>query len=121
MLKRAREPAPELMLELLATAVQRLRCPACGQVGLALQEVDEGAWQTSTQHTARKCAACGRPISPERLDVIPDTTNCASCARSPAPPDEAVDYCPKCGAVMSLRVGRGGGLTRYRLSCPECR
>ena len=115
MLKRAREPAPEMLLELLTTSLHRLQCSVCQRVGLGLQEVDEEAWQTT-----RNCASCGRPISPERLDVIPDTTSCATCARSPAPTDDA-DYCPKCGAVMSMRIGRGGGLTRYRLSCPECR
>ena len=115
MLKRAREPAPKIMLELLNTALDRIRCSACGHSGMALQEIDEQEWETT-----RKCAACGRPISAERLEALPDTANCAACAHAPDPAGD-VDYCPKCGEVMSVVVGRGGGVTRYRLSCPACR
>jgi DnaK suppressor protein len=28
------------------------------------------------------CARCGRPIDPERLDILPLTTLCIECARS---------------------------------------
>ena len=116
MLKRARDPEPELLLELLTSAVERLGCRNCKHVGLSLQAVDEQDWPTRSN-----CQSCGQPISPERLEVLPETTSCASCARAPAQQNEAVEYCSKCGAVMSLRPSRGGGLTRYELACPQCR
>lgn len=28
------------------------------------------------------CESCGNPIEPERLEIIPDTTLCAACARA---------------------------------------
>ncbi len=39
----------------------------------------------------RSCRICGRPISPARLEVLPDTTLCVDCARvyPPAPIDVA--------------------------------
>jgi hypothetical protein len=34
----------------------------------------------------RTCTLCGRPIDPERLEVLPDTKFCVDCARTqPAP------------------------------------
>lgn len=47
--------------------------------------------QTSIQHiraalarisagTYGSCASCGKPINPERLDALPETVHCVSCA-----------------------------------------
>ena len=38
----------------------------------ALRRLDEGAYGT--------CGSCGKPISDERLDVLPTTPVCADCA-----------------------------------------
>lgn len=39
----------------------------------ALDRLDEGDYGV--------CESCGRPIDPQRLDVLPDTTLCIQCAR----------------------------------------
>lgn len=38
----------------------------------ALVRIDAGSYGT--------CAACGRPIGPERLDAVPGATHCIDCA-----------------------------------------
>ncbi len=43
----------------------------------ALQRLDRGTYGV--------CVRCGKPIGDERLDVLPDTVLCASCARGDAP------------------------------------
>jgi RNA polymerase-binding protein DksA len=40
----------------------------------ALQNVDEGCYGV--------CESCGKPIGPERLEVLPLATLCINCARS---------------------------------------
>ena len=38
--------------------------------------------------------------------------------------EEEPEYCPHCGSLVELRVGRGPGITRYRRFCtgqPPCR
>jgi RNA polymerase-binding protein DksA len=46
------------------------------QVDHALSRLDDG--------TYGRCASCGRPISPERLEAIPWTPVCIDCARTGA-------------------------------------
>jgi len=58
----------ELNLALRGELEQRIK-----QVEDALERLDEGDYGV--------CESCGRPIDPERLDVLPDTTLCIKCAR----------------------------------------
>ena len=114
MLKRASKPPPDLLMELFANALPRLECSQCQRPGLQLQEIDEQGWDTG-----RSCQSCGKRIPVERLEVLPETQYCTACAAVPADGPEG-EYCPKCGALMSIRPSRRG-LTRYELSCPDCR
>jgi RNA polymerase-binding transcription factor DksA len=45
----------------------------------------ENALQRLDQGTYGVCVRCGKPISDERLDVLPDTVLCATCARGDIP------------------------------------
>jgi predicted RNA-binding Zn-ribbon protein involved in translation (DUF1610 family) len=113
------------MVELLIAAARKLTCPECGASGLAASgEIDEdnGDWPQ-----ARPCDACGQPIERERLEALPDAEYCAACQRrieSGQPAGGAVEYCPKCGAAMTLRLSKSAGVARYKLVCtgsPPCR
>ena len=67
------------------------------------------------------------PIDPERREAIPGTRRCATCkeqAETGALAEDEPDYCPHCGALVEVRVSRGGGITRYKRFCtgePPCR
>ena len=113
------------MLELLKSHGARLTCDTCGEPGLLIDTnpaaADDADWQVAVV-----CEVCRKPIPDERLDVFPDARRCVDCqnaeeqGRAPIEPD----YCPKCGAVVELRVSRGGGVTRYKQACtgqPPCR
>jgi len=39
----------------------------------------------SEEGSVRKCRICGRAISAARLEVLPETTLCAECARTQPP------------------------------------
>ncbi len=127
LLKRAKNP-PEVMLrELLTSNAARLSCDSCQLAGLALREADDledydnGDWQQ-----AIVCEVCHKPILPERVEVFPDAKRCVECqdvADRGAEPEEP-EFCEKCGALVELRVSRGGGITRYKRFCtgsPACR
>lgn len=113
-----------MVRELLSIHLTKLSCDACGKSGLLLgseDELDENDW-----HTAKVCEVCRQPIPAERLEVFPQATRCVNCQtaedRGETKPD--FDYCPQCGAVLELRVSRGGGVTRYKQFCtgnPSCR
>lgn len=134
LLRRSPHPPPELVSELLRVNVHRLACDACHHVDVSiaahsdggprrgsLSDEDDGDWQQAVI-----CQICRQPIPPERLEVFPDATRCAKCqavadrGAEPAPPE----FCPKCGALLEMRVSRGGGITRYKQFCtgnPPCR
>ena len=46
------------------TSIQHIRA--------ALARIDAGTYGS--------CASCGKPINPERLDALPETVHCVSCA-----------------------------------------
>jgi DnaK suppressor protein len=46
-------------------------------------EALQGALITVDAGTYGLCERCGVQIDPERLDILPETTLCAACARSP--------------------------------------
>lgn len=135
LLRRSPHPPTELVGELLRVNAHRLACDACLKAGLAiiahgdggplrsptLGDDDAGDWQQ-----AAICEICREEIPPERLEVFPNAKLCAKCQnlsdqnKSPAPPE----FCPKCGALLEMRVNRGGGITRYKQFCtgePPCR
>ena len=118
-----REPEPEFLVEVFRSAAAGFCCPRCEQTGLAAMPVtdDNCDWPET-----RPCSACGKIIPPERLQAIPGATLCARCQQDEehgAGPTE-VEYCPKCGAPMALRLSRSSGVTRYVMNCtahPPCR
>ncbi len=81
----------------------------------------------------RPCAACGRPIPPERLAAIPAATRCVSCQQrtEAAPSDWRVSelVCPRCASHglqsrMVWRTAYDPAISGYFLGCsrfPECR
>ena len=49
------------------------------------------AKETETLAPPRLCSICHRPISAQRLEVLPSTTLCIECARVQPPPPIDVD------------------------------
>ena len=122
-LRAASEPEWEILCELLRATAGQLACPECGNRGLAAGPAleDLPGWPGDTV-----CSACGKAISRERQEAVPQATLCAECQRAEeiGRPNVEVEYCPKCGARMELRPTRSGGLTRYVMVCtadPPCR
>jgi hypothetical protein len=121
-LRRAEKPAADLVRELLAGVAPQLPCPDCGTAGLRMSPFeDEDDWAT-----ARRCEICRQPIPAERLEALPNAKSCLNCqqAEETGQSHSEAEYCPRCGALLELRVSRRGGLTRYQLFCtgqPPCR
>lgn len=130
--RRAKQPPEDLIAEILKTNLHRLQCEACHHVGLVVVEADDAntlgssADRTDDWQQAVLCQVCHQPIPPERLEVLPNTKTCVACqdqadrGQTPVEPE----YCPKCGALLELRVSRSGGVTRYKQFCtgvPPCR
>jgi DNA-directed RNA polymerase subunit M/transcription elongation factor TFIIS len=120
MLKRNAEPTAEFLAELWNATVSRFACPDCGAHALCVAAA--GGQDDWGQAVA--CEVCGEPISAERLEVLPDSTLCASCQarddRGEAPAND-VEYCPRCGNIMQVKSTNRGGLAGYRLVCGACR
>jgi DNA-directed RNA polymerase subunit M/transcription elongation factor TFIIS len=121
MVRRDAAPDLDLLPELFRSAAGRMKCPKCGQTGLVAEsnrdDTEDEAWGM-----ARKCAICEQPIPAERLEVFPNAELCVACqAKSDRGESTgAVEYCPNCGSVMTMRQDRRG-VTRYVMSCPQCR
>ncbi|MEM9186355.1 MAG: TraR/DksA C4-type zinc finger protein [Planctomycetota bacterium] len=126
LLRRDKEPSDGLLLELARDAVPRMTCPVCKRVGLELGDADDGFGDDDWQ-AAVLCEVCREPIAPERLEFVPGATRCVGCqgkAEAGTLPDDDPEFCPRCGALVELRVSRGSGLTRYKRFCtgvPSCR
>jgi Zn finger protein HypA/HybF involved in hydrogenase expression len=125
LLRREQEPNEALVAALFVEAAPRMTCPLCKEKTLFARPIeidDANDWQA-----AILCEICREPISPERLEAIPGTKRCAACAakaESGRLEEIDPDYCPHCGALVELRVSRGGGITRYKRFCtgdPPCR
>lgn len=123
--RRSAEPPEELVREVLRSHGPQLACDRCKETGLSVR-VDAAGDDAGEWDQVVLCEICRQPIPPERLEFNPRATRCAKCqdaadrGQSQAEPD----YCPRCGAIMELRVSRGGGITRYKLFCtgnPPCR
>jgi predicted RNA-binding Zn-ribbon protein involved in translation (DUF1610 family) len=117
MLKRAGEPEWEIVVELFAAAAGRMQCSSCGRTGLMAVPVSE---TDSDWAEARRCEVCGQPIPRERLLVFPNARRCVGCQALDQSATSTLDYCPRCGAVMTLRQSRATGITKYELVCPAC-
>ncbi len=109
--------------ELFRASAAQFRCPKCGRKGLraAAPAEDLADWPESVL-----CSSCRQQIPPERSAAVPGTRLCAACQND----EEAgrgkqeIDYCPRCGSPMELRLSRSRGITRYVLTCtanPPCR
>ncbi len=46
------------------------------EIDVALKRVEDG--------TYGRCASCGEPINPERLEILPSATLCITCASKPS-------------------------------------
>jgi predicted RNA-binding Zn-ribbon protein involved in translation (DUF1610 family) len=123
LLKRAtRQERKDLpyLLALARTVSDQWLCPACGAAGLTLDEADGPA---DDFEAGQPCAACGKMIPAERMELFPDTTLCTACQSivdSGGTPDTQ-EYCPRCGSLMQIRAGRASGVAHYALVCPHCR
>lgn len=120
-LRRQTQPDPEIVEALFQAELPRLACPGCGEASLALRddaddEVDPEAWGE-----ARRCNACGKPIHPDRLEILPETRQCSECAAAgkTGEADER-EFCPRCGSELRLTSVRSGGLARYAPQCTGC-
>ncbi|MAT69031.1 MAG: hypothetical protein CMJ58_05850 [Planctomycetaceae bacterium] len=122
--RRATDPPTEMVVELLNSYGPKLACDRCGATGLAItadDSGDRGEWEQAVV-----CELCREPIPAERLEVFPDARRCVACQDAADRGKSFVEpeYCPKCGAIVELRVSRGGGTTRYKMFCtgnPPCR
>jgi hypothetical protein len=123
--RRAPTPPEDLVVEMLRSHGHRLACDCCSATSLGVRlddpNADEGDWEQVIV-----CEVCRQPIPQERLAVFPRATRCAACQEALDRGETFIqpEYCPKCGAVLELRVSRSGGVTRYKLFCtshPPCR
>lgn len=125
MLRREGKPDGQLVLELFRSACEKLACDDCGTTGLVVEVPDQDAlnWDEANWDQTRPCDVCGQPIPTERIELFPDAQRCAKCQASNerGESDEVPEYCPKCGAIMTLRTSGRGGITRYQLRCDSCR
>ena len=71
--ERAQETENDEVLERLGQTTTTL----IGQYQHAIDRIDAGQYGT--------CEACGLPIEQERLEVVPQATECLECARELAP------------------------------------
>jgi hypothetical protein len=125
LLRRAPHPPAELVTELLRLHLAELKCDACGLAGLRVLPTDQSDRQDDWQE-AILCQICNEPIPPERLEIFPNAARCVACQNAEDRGEETFEpeFCPKCGALVELRVSRGSGITRYKLFCtgaPPCR
>ena len=132
----------EIVDALFADSLDELSCTQCGKLGMRTQAdtastggageqagggADPDAWATAIEEDpeawgeSRRCRQCRRTIEAERLDVLPETELCASCAGQPAGDEsEEPEYCIRCGGVMQMVRRPGSGLAGYVMRCRDC-
>ncbi len=103
--------------ELFVSTAERFKCANCEHVGLQVTDAhddDLGDWGE-----AIACKGCRKPIPPERLEIFPGTTLCATCQqKDDSGANDEPEYCPRCGDIMSVQLK--SGTSRYVMSCPGC-
>jgi DNA-directed RNA polymerase subunit M/transcription elongation factor TFIIS len=108
----------DYLLQLAGSVKDKLTCPSCGVTGYQPQLADDVETDWGEQRT---CAQCKTTISPERLEVFPDTTLCPACQKKAEKGETGeVEYCSRCGTPMQVRQRRGRGIAAYELACPSC-
>jgi DNA-directed RNA polymerase subunit M/transcription elongation factor TFIIS len=119
--KRAKDPEPELVAELLKTAAASWQCADCGHAGLRV-EATRDDFGGEEWGESRACERCKAPIPAERIELFPDTRLCVACQQQSEKgiDDAPAEYCPRCGSIMQLRRSRGAGIARYIMVCPAC-
>ena len=120
-LRADRQPEAEIVYELFRSAAPQLPCPNCGRKSLTLAACSDDAWGDEGL-----CEACRRPIPRARLAALPGVRLCADCqsAEETGQSPRSVEYCPRCGAPLEVRLSRAAGVTRYVMTCtgnPPCR
>jgi hypothetical protein len=121
------DPDEDILAALFVEAAPRMTCPLCKEKCLVATPSKSTADDDFQWQQAVLCEVCREPIAPERLEAVPGTKRCAVCqgkAEAGRLTDEEPEYCPNCGAVVEVRVSRGGGITRYKRFCtgePPCR
>ena len=120
MLRREKEPDGELVAELFRSVIGRVSCSACGKTGLSISPADRA--DDETWGMGRRCESCGQPIPPERVQLLPHVKRCVSCqqASESGASGASVEYCGRCGAVLTTRLRPGDGVTRYESYCAQC-
>ena len=131
-LLRDKRPDPEIVEQLILVELPNLSCKSCGHVGIqrvsgddcALTDgvlIDGDGLTDEDWGEARRCCGCGVKIDPERLDILPDTTQCTACsAAGKTGQSDEREFCPRCGSVMRLAQRRGSGLAGYSMRCESC-
>lgn len=122
-LRRDKEPDEAIVEALLEESARLMTCPGCKRIGLQAQDADgefDGDEDFDDWQAAVLCEICREVIDPDRLEVLPDTKRCTSCQHQTETgtlPDDDPEFCPRCGALVEIRVSRGSGITRYRRFC----
>lgn len=113
------DPTPEEIQELLPVAAEKLQCPHCEQQPLGLRAAED---ETFDWPEPVACEVCGKPIPPERLEIMPEAKTCVACQRLDESGGSAgeVEYCPHCGSPLQLKARGGAGLARYAMHCGGC-
>jgi len=105
------------------------KCGACGSKSIAVSD-DQGILLLDPNNV-RICQACALPIVFPRLQAVPNTSLCQSCAEEgeqperpspyPMPPPE-LSTCPRCESPSVVRENSQDG--NYFIGCtgfPKCR
>ena len=115
-IKKGRIPDPAIAYEIFRSSASNWTCPSCSTPGLYVRPAaeDVAEWGDPTP-----CTACGKIISPERLEAVPNATLCIACQNRIDQGLEPItqDYCPRCGSLMTVRQSRGAGLARFVQVC----
>ena len=110
--------------------------------GSILRRDDDGGWIITLPDSvvepkaasvysfaSRLCELCGKPISADRIEALPNTTKCVECQNADEhrkdTDNDDMGSCPRCGCPLVWRHGApAGSTTKYFIGCsafPKCR